>query len=169
MNKKYFILLYLLIALSIGVNAQNEKFKALFIYNFTKYIEWPTGSSSGEFVIGVLGNSPIVDELKVVAGKGKVGAMSIVVKQYSSLGEIDKCHMLFVAPNSGADLNQIANMAKTKSILTIASKEGSIAKGSCINFKMVENKQLFEISKKNITDSGLVVNSQLLSLGIQVE
>ena len=41
----------------------NAKIKAVFIYNFTKYIEWPKESSTGSFKIGVYENKLLYDEL----------------------------------------------------------------------------------------------------------
>lgn len=38
--------------------------RANIIYHFTKYVNWPEFNSNSDFVIGVLGNSTIVDELK---------------------------------------------------------------------------------------------------------
>jgi hypothetical protein len=38
--------------------------KAAFIYNFTEYIDWQTTNNSGDFVIGVIGNSPLTDSIK---------------------------------------------------------------------------------------------------------
>ena len=39
--KKSALVILGLLALSVTARAQDEKFKALFMYNFTKYIEWP--------------------------------------------------------------------------------------------------------------------------------
>ena len=33
----------------------NAKIKAIYIYNFTKYIEWPDSYKEGSFVIGFIG------------------------------------------------------------------------------------------------------------------
>ena len=62
MRKSTFLIL-VLVAACLTAKAQDEKFKALFMYNFTKYIEWPQSKQTGDFVIGVVGGSPIIDEL----------------------------------------------------------------------------------------------------------
>ncbi|NCP46301.1 MAG: YfiR family protein, partial [Flavobacteriales bacterium] len=60
MFKKIFIS-FLLLAFALGLFAQNDKNKedgarqALFIYNFSKYIEWSNFNSLKEFKIGVIG------------------------------------------------------------------------------------------------------------------
>jgi hypothetical protein len=54
-----------------SLKAQDEKFKAIFIYNFTKYINWP--ASEGDFVINVLGDEAITREMGEIATKKTVG------------------------------------------------------------------------------------------------
>ncbi|MBR5642849.1 MAG: YfiR family protein [Salinivirgaceae bacterium] len=74
-----------LIALSITAKAQDEKFKALFMYNFTKYIEWPQNKQSGDFVIGVIGNPAIVGELNAIAQRKTVGSQAIKISMLKNL------------------------------------------------------------------------------------
>ena len=38
--------------------------KALYIYNFATLTDWPSDYKSGDFVIGVLGESSVFDELQ---------------------------------------------------------------------------------------------------------
>ena len=56
----------------------NAKIKAIYIYNFTKYIEWPETYREGNFVVGVLGTSvPLVNELNKMATSKTVGTQKI--------------------------------------------------------------------------------------------
>jgi hypothetical protein len=41
MNSVYKLIALILLWSTQVISAQNENFKAIFIYNFTKYIEWP--------------------------------------------------------------------------------------------------------------------------------
>ena len=79
--RKSTLFIIVLVAFCVSAKAQDEKFKALFMYNFTKYIEWPQTKQSGDFVIGVMGNSAIVSELNAIASKKTVGAQNIKVNQ----------------------------------------------------------------------------------------
>ena len=56
----------------LNVNAQQEKYLAAFVYQFTNYINWP--SNSGEFVIGVMGSSNVTTYLQQLAKEKKVGS-----------------------------------------------------------------------------------------------
>jgi hypothetical protein len=75
-----------------------SKIKVMFLYNFTKYIEWPKEYKQGDFIIGILGggSEALQKELEKLALTKKAGIQNIVIKKYNSLAEVDKCHMLFI-------------------------------------------------------------------------
>ena len=57
------------------------KIKAVFLYNFTKYFEWPDNKKTGNFIIYVVGkNENVIAELKGLATKKKVGNQDIEIK-----------------------------------------------------------------------------------------
>ena len=167
--KKSFILLFLFsIIMSQSMFAQTEKYQALFMYNFTKYIEWPSEASSDEFIIGVVGNSSIISQLKSLAENKLVGNKKIVIHQYSNVENIRNCQIMFVSANKTSKMDQILTKISGQSTLIVTSKNGAIMKGSCINFVIKDGKQKFEISTKNINKKGLKVNTVLVNLGISV-
>jgi hypothetical protein len=147
---------------------QSEKFKALFIYNFTKYIEWPTAMRSGDFVIGIYGNSTLTTELQVIASKQKVGNQAIKIKTFSAISDITKCHILFISASKSSSLGNILATLGKANTLVVTDKEGLAHYGSGINFVMDGDKLNYEINKANIQKQGLTVSGTLLSLGIAV-
>jgi hypothetical protein len=163
------LLLSMLLSLCIlefasSAAAQDEKFKAIFIYNFTKYINWP--ASQGNFVINILGNGNIMGEIEGIAAKKMVGSTQIETRRINSTAEINNCHILFITAGKTELLPEAFLMAKRKNILLITEKANSCKNGSCINFVNREGKLTFEISKSNIESCGLEVSSDLLKLGI---
>jgi len=166
MKTRLFVSLFFCVFLSMSASAQNEKFKALFLYNFTKFIEWPESQKGGDFVIGVMGSSPIINELSTIAEKKTVGSQDIVVKKLNSASEANACHIVYVPENQSNKVNAIISSVSSTSVLVISDKDGLISSGSGINYVSVNGKQKFEVSKTNIESTGLKVNSQLLSLGI---
>jgi hypothetical protein len=168
MKKTALILLVILNWWHTGLFAQNEKFKALFMYNFTKYIEWPQQARQGDFVIGVLGNSPIVNELEIIATKQKIGTQNIVIKTYSSVDMIDNCQILYLPPSKSKQLSSVLTKIGGKAILIITDNPGLALQGAAINYVSDGDKIKYEINRKNIDKSGLSVSSALLSLGVSV-
>src|SRR5688572_16744359 len=86
----------LLILVWVLANAQNYRQYTIFIYSFTRYIQWPDPYNQGDFEILVMGDSPIIEELKTMAQQKKIGDRSIKVTKISSTSEIRKCHILFI-------------------------------------------------------------------------
>lgn len=167
--KKIWLIPLLLFILLPASKAQDEKFKALFMYNFTKYLEWPVSKQSGDFVIGVYGNSPIINELNIIAQKRKVGAQQIVVSKIASPDGLEKCNIVYVPESRSAKIDEVKQYCDGHSVVVITDKEGLAKTHSGINYIKIDGKQNFEINKKRLESEGIKINSALLSLGKVVQ
>ena len=166
MKNLYILLIYTFLIIPTAIKAQvNYKIHSLFVYKFTQYIEWPAGSNSGDFTIGVVGSSPIMAELEQIASSRKVGSQAIVVKKISANDAV-KCQMVFVTESSNGQLSDILSKVKGKPILLVSETDGAGKKGAGINFIIVDDKMKFELNKNAITDQGLKVSGDLLKLAI---
>lgn len=163
----YLLLLFVVIS-SLSIKAQNEKFKSLFMYNFTKYIEWPASKHSGDFVIGILGNTPMKKELETIASKKQVGSQPINVKVFNSITDIGSCHILYMPPEKSSSLSSVLKKVNGKGVLVITDKPGLARKGAGINYVLKGGHQDFEINKSAMTTQNLKINSALFSLGTVV-
>lgn len=169
MKKKYFTFIFGLLMLSASLFSQDGKFKALFMYNFTKYLEWPSNKQSGDFIIGVFGKSDITEELRIIAGKKKVGTQNITIKEISVTSELSACHILYVPENQSSKIDDIASICLKSGTVLITDKPGMAKTLSGINYVKVDGKQSFEVNKSNLEKQGVKVNSNLLTLGIMVQ
>jgi hypothetical protein len=158
------ILLYFgLIFLTLRLQAQTviPKAQAMFIYNFSRLVEWPVAYKSGPFVIGVLGSSSVADELDVYATGKKVGIQDIQIKRYKTIQEITTCHILFIPFSRTKQLIEIQQAMQGKNVLLITEKNGALNEGSAINFVLLADKIRFEVQTDNITKYGLKYSSKL--------
>ena len=166
---KKLCLFLVLSLLCIEMFGQDEMFKSLFIYNFTKNIEWPDEYKSGDFIITVVGNSQIIAELEKIAKLKKVGSQNIVVMRVYSSSEIGKSHMVYISPSKSSELNEIISKTSSTPTVIIGDKEGLAKDGAGLNFIKVDGKQKFEINTGAIERNGLKVNNYLTTLGIVVQ
>lgn len=143
--------------------------KAAFIYNFTRYIEWKPTSDQNEFIIGVIGSSPINDPLAEIVKTETVDSKKIVIKQFSKPADITFCHILFIPQNSNFALDDILTKTTGKGMLIISEKNGYAELGTAINFVIVNRKLKFEANVKAINAAGLTASSQLLKLAIIIK
>ena len=167
--KKSALVILGLFAVVFSAKAQDEKFKALFMYNFTKYIEWPQNKQSGDFVIGVVGDSPIIEELNAIAQRKTVGSQTIKVKQISASDEVTKMHIVYVPEGKSDNAESLAGKVKGKGVVLITDKPGFAQSISGINYIKQDGKPKFEVSNKHLAEEGVKVSAQLLSLGIGVD
>src|ERR1700754_2149491 len=91
-----------MVALPLTTKAQtvNEfEIKAVFIYNFTQFTQWPDesfASPSDNFVIGVLGENVFGKALEEAVAGQHYQSRPIVVEYYPTVKDIRKCHILYV-------------------------------------------------------------------------
>lgn len=147
----------------------NAKIKAVFIYNFTKYIEWPNSHEDGEFTIAILGkNEALYKELNKMSQIKKVANQSFSIVSYQSVGDIKSPHILYIPSESTNSLVKAVDKLRGKSTLIVTEKEGMARKGSAINFVIVGNRQKFELNKSNVENHNLKVASTLENLAVLV-
>ena len=66
-------------------NADKEtSLKAVFLYNFTKYVEWEN-PNNGQFVIGVVGTSGVVPALIQISKSHHVSGRKIVIMNFKKV------------------------------------------------------------------------------------
>jgi hypothetical protein len=147
----------------------NYAIHANIIYRFTKYIDWPEDKKTGDFIIGIVGVSPLYEELRTFTAGKMVGSQKIVVKRISSAATYGNCHILFVCEDESGSLKKIASLTAGEPVLLLSEAEGSAHKGSCINFIIIDEHLKLEINKNNIAQRNLGIASELLSLGIIVQ
>jgi len=148
----------------------NAKIKAIYIYNFTKYIEWPEDYKQGNFVVGILGNNTLlVNELKKMAESKTVGTQKFDIRTLTNPSEAADCHIVYIMNENSAQLTDVLGKVKNKSALVVTDKSGLVTKGAAISFVIVENKQKIELNKGNIEKYKLKVADQLVSMAVQTK
>ncbi len=157
-----------LVFFSLQAQAQDYKYHPSYIYNFTKYIQWPTSYQSGDFVIAVLGDSPIIQELERMAENKSVGSQKFIIKKFKSVSEISKCHMLFIPVSKSKELSQALSVLAGQSTLVLTEKPGMASEGSGINFVLKEGKWKFELNKEATDKNSLKVSSELARFAILI-
>lgn len=179
-----FLLVLILTMFFNIVNAESEqeqeyKVKAAFLYNFLKFIEWPTTKISDEKTIniGIIGTNPFGKAFEPVQGK-KIGDKKIAIKFFDStektkltseqIDNIRKCHVLFVCGSEKKQFKDIINYVKDHNVLTVGDTNGFLDAGGIINFMIEDQKVCFKINNYNAKQAKLNIRSQLLRLAKKV-
>lgn len=168
MKKLSLVIVAVMISAAVYCQTSASKYQALFMYNFTRYIEWPS-TGSGDFVIGVLGSGSIVGDLTELTTGKFVGSQKIVVKQFSNIADVSNCQLLYVNRSFINQFPDLVSKFQGKSTLMITDKSGMVDKGAGINFVIDEGKQRFEVNRNTIEKSGLKISSKLLEMAVAAQ
>ena len=81
--------------------------KSAFLYNFGKFVEWPSDPNekpSSSLTLGVVGKDPFGDFLdETVQGKTLRGT-KVMIRRFRQLEELEPCHILFIGSSETSRL-----------------------------------------------------------------
>jgi YfiR/HmsC-like len=144
--------------------------KAGFIYNFAKFVEWPSATFAqpdSPIVIGVLGIDPFGNVLDRIVEDKKIGPRGFVVKRYKwgrDLKDLKDCKILFVSASEKAHIDEILQSVKGLPILTVGETPGFAERGGVIRFTLEDNRVRFEVNVEAAHQADLNISSRLLTL-----
>jgi len=141
--------------------------KAAFLYNFTKFVDWPQTSGNdtqGPLEICVIGDDPFGDDLdKIVKGKS-VNERPLVVRRLRGAVDARTCSIAFVSSSERGHLRPILEALRGTSVLSVGDTPGFAKMGGVINFILQDNRVRFEINVDAAQRARLKISSKLLSL-----
>jgi hypothetical protein len=138
--------------------------KALFLYNFAKFVDWPPDMHAGPICVGILGDDPFGQVLDQTVKGQTVNGHGFVVKRLKRQEDGEGCQIVFVSASEKKRLRTILNGLKSCNVLTVGEVEGFAANGGVINFEIVDSKVRFEVNIDAAERAGLKLSSKLLSL-----
>lgn len=145
--------------------SKEYQLKAVFLFNFSQFTEWPDNAfpaGNSPFVIGILGNDPFGNYLsETVSGEKKAGH-PIIVKRFQSVKDVSDCDILFVS--SSEKTKEVADGLGNKNILTVGDSNDFATSGGMIQFFTDGGKIRFKINLNNVKNAGLSISSKLLRL-----
>jgi len=165
----YILVLVFGISPAAAQSADNREYqvKAVFLFNFTQFVEWPPqafAEQASPFIIGILGKDPFDGFLEETIAAEKVNGHPLVIQHYKNIEEIKTCHILFIAqPEINATGEAMKNL-NAKSILTVSDKIDFIQEGGIIRFITKDNKIQIQINAEAAKEANLIISSKLLRL-----
>ena len=87
---------------------------SMMVFNFVKYVQWPAGDNSKEFVIGVVGNNDIYNTLTTWYGGKAKGAKTYVIKKFKNASEVTDCQVIFIDNSKSNEFDAINSQVAGK-------------------------------------------------------
>ena len=139
--------------------------KAVFLFNFAQFVEWPPAALPREnapFVIGVLGKDPFGTDLDDVVRGETLNRHALAVERYHKVAEVRDCQILFIAASELPQLEGILTALRGRSILTVTDADGSAVRGVMIGLVRQDNRIRLRIDLQATKASNLTISSKLL-------
>jgi hypothetical protein len=144
--------------------------KAGFIFNFAKFVEWPSSAFAqpdSPIVIGILGTDPFGTIIDKIVQDKKIGTRGFVVKRLkwgADLKELRECKILFIGASERAHMDELVQMLRGLPVLTVGETPGFAERGGVIRFVLEDNRVRFEVNVVAARQADLTISSRLLTL-----
>jgi len=142
------------------------KVKAAYLFNFTKYVDWPEqafSSPEAPIVIGVLGVDPFGEFLESTIAEKRVGIRSVTVKRSRRVEDLRQAHILFVSASEKEQWSSSREALKGTNALTVSEFQQFCANGGMIAFIIENDVVRFDVNLDNAGQAGLKISARMLS------
>jgi hypothetical protein len=139
--------------------------KAVFLFNFAQFVEWPPAAFAGAnspLVIGILGGDPFGAYLDETVRDEKVSNRPLEIQRYRRVGEIKTCHVLFISRSEANRLEEIFLSLKDRRILIVGDGDDFVQRGGMIRLATAQNKIRLIINVDAAKAANLTISSKLL-------
>lgn len=141
--------------------------KAAYLYNFALFSTWPDHafrSADAPFVIAILGDDPVTEEIRKIAEVEKARKRRIMVLHVEPGGMVPECHMLYVSASEKDRLEAILQTVQKRPTLTVSDINPFCRLGGCVRFKRTDHKIRLIVNPTAAAEAGLRISPDLLAI-----
>ena len=155
------------------VHPTESQVKAAYLYNFGKFVRWPTDHPNADsMAICILGKDPFGEVLDSTVEGASIDGRKITVKRLVNAADISKdiapCSILFVSISEEGRLAPLLAAAQRQGLLTVSDIPHFAEHGGIIGLVMQENKIRFEVNRGAAEQSHVALSSELLKVAVRV-
>jgi len=147
------------------------KVKAAYLYNFTKFIHWPSDILSSKkddtLNICILGQDPFGHAIDLLINK-TVQGYNVSVKYIDNVNTGQQCHVTFISKSKEKDVIHILDVLSKEKTLTVSDIESFTSKGGCISLDVLKGKVRFNVNLQAAQNANLKISAKLLELAKRV-
>ena len=143
--------------------------KAVFLYNFAKYVDWPSASrgTSATLRICVPANPAFLAVVREAVRDEVINGRPLQAAGLQGLDDARQCDILYVGDTSTADAAAWVGAVRGRNTLTVG--EGKLIDGVVIAFVRDQNRVRFDVNRAAAAKQELKISSRLLGLARRVD
>ncbi len=145
--------------------------KAAFLYNFTKYVEWPSvahTNAQSPIVITILGKNPFGSALESIVEGRSVNGRRVVVRYATDIETIKPSHILFIPKSENSITGNVIESLKGQPILIVGESDEFKKERGMVNLSVESSQVRFEINIAAAEAVHLKISSQLQKLAKEI-
>lgn len=150
-----------------GTISREDQFKAAYLFNFLKFVDWPAGVANDVLTVCFIGADGVHDTLASGIESKRAGSRRLAVRQLDGNASLDGCNVLYADAHDVPSDQRLAS-ASQLSILTVSDASSFVLHGGMIELFTDSNRLRFNINVDNTQKAGLRISSNLLQLAAQV-
>lgn len=167
--RRFLLVLFAVLVGAVSIRTQEPagpteyQIKAVFIWKFLKYVEFPPqpGTNSALHIVQV-GEDRFGTALSSLVESKTIEGRTVTLRHGAAKSDWKSCHLLFISDSERRNLPEILATVKGLPVLTVGESQDFFAQGGVINFAMKGNNVRLEINLGAAEDAGLKINSGLL-------
>ena len=143
--------------------------KALFVYDFMLFVDWPADAfqnPSEAIRVQIIGRDPFDGSLDRLLATKSVGPRRIVVTHSAAPKTAPFPHVLFVSAAEEPDLSRVLAAYCRAPVLTVSDLDGFANRGGVIGLIEEEHTLRFAINRTAAEEARLQVSSKLFHLAV---
>jgi len=142
--------------------------KAAFLFNFTKFVDWPADAFADEkspFNLCVLGGEdPFGGSLDELVANEAVNGRPIAVRRRVRGADLRTCQILFIGRAERERQPEVLASLRGLPVLTVGETDRFLSEGGLFNFFLEANRVRFEVNLAAVERTPLKISSKLLRL-----
>ena len=158
---------------TIAPTLSETAMQALYLYNFSKFVEWPEKSfpnPQSPINLCIYGEKPADIRVAVGAIDGKLTqSRTLKIKHSVTLADLGVCQIVFIPTSEKRWLPDALRVAHANSALTVSDIDDFVDAGGGIGLIMVDQKIRFDCNLDITQAAGLKLSAQLLKLARTVK
>ncbi|HEX6398485.1 MAG TPA: YfiR family protein [Steroidobacteraceae bacterium] len=148
-----------------AATAPEYQVKAVYLFNFGQFVEWPAGAfttAGAPFVIGILGDDPFGNVIDNVVRGESLAGHPLVVRRFREAEEVRDCNILFIGRSEAPRLERTLRALRGRHILTVTDFDGAESSAAIIVLLTENNRIRMRINVAEARANDLVISSKLL-------
>ena len=159
------------VARPLPAQVTEQDVKAAFLYNFTRFVEWPAGIPPGAepFRLCVIADDRTAAAVDRTMQGEAVNGRPVQTVAPATREAAQRCQILFVGRGEAERAAPLVAAVRDLPVLTVGDGNQLLQQGGAIEFVLDGGRVRFDVNLKTAKRSGLTISSRLLQVARNIE